>query len=274
MRAKKFKIGGNEMKFGLVGKTLTHSLSPKLHRIILDIIKKNGQYLILEREEDEIESTIKNCKNEGYKGLNITIPYKAHIIKYLDKLSYEACSIGAVNTVKFTDNEVIGFNTDLEGFKESIIRNNIPWSGIKVLILGTGGASKAVSAFFELNKENKIYFASQSKIKDDVLSYDMLKDLSNMDIIVNCTPCGMFPHIEEMPVTKDILKKFKYAVDLIYNPKDTLFLRCANKLGLKCLNGLDMLIYQGIKAQEIWNEIEIEKGLVDEIIKLFKKEIV
>ena len=254
------------VKFGLIGKNLTHSLSPKIHKIILDEIEEKGEYLIFDIDEDEINCTLKDCILNGFKGINITIPYKIKIMKYLHLIDDKTKIIGACNTILFKEGCILGLNTDYFGFSDSLRRNSIPHNNVKVLIVGTGGVSKVVNEFFKSYEGNEIFFVSREGKGEKIYSYDVLHDIENMDIVINCTPCGMYPNIDNTPISRTIMKRFKYAIDLIYNPEETYFLKIAKELGLTCLNGFHMLILQAIKAQEIWNNVSIDRDTSTKII--------
>ncbi|MCH5139139.1 shikimate dehydrogenase, partial [Clostridiaceae bacterium UIB06] len=192
-----------------------------------------------------------------------------------------AKKIGAVNTIAFNDGVLTGYNTDYHGFGEALKKNEISISNKNAVILGCGGASKAVVQYLIDNKINDITYVSRQPenvakyIKSfEVISYNDMRDMVNKDIIVNCTPSGMYPNIEHSPVKKDILSKFSVAVDLIYNPQETLFLKQSRELGLKTENGLYMLVAQAIAAQEIWQGIKISKESVDEIYSELRKNFV
>ena len=192
--------------------------------------------------------------SENIYGLNVTIPYKEAVIPYLDALDHEAEAIGAVNTILIKNNKLIGCNTDHYGFKTSLIPH-LNSTQKKALILGTGGASKAVVYALEsLGIETK--FVSRSKKIKGTLNY---KDLSASDIqehtlIVNCTPLGTHPNIEECPpIPYNEIGKNHLLYDLIYNPSETKFLGYGKKADAKTLNGLKMLELQAEKSWEIWH---------------------
>lgn len=261
------------MKYGLIGKDLTHSLSPKIHKIILDEIGEEGEYLILDVDEGEIKYTLKNCIFDDFKGVNVTIPYKIKIMKYLHLVDPNTKNIGACNTILFKDGYSLGLNTDYFGFSDSIKKYSIPHNNVKVLIIGTGGVSKVVSEFFKSYDGNEIFFVSRDGKGEKIYSYDSLNSLEDMDIVINCTPCGMYPNVEDTPISTEIIKKFKYAIDLIYNPKETCFLKIAKELGLAHINGFHMLISQAIRAEEIWNNIKIDEGIFNRIVDRCYNEI-
>lgn len=267
--------------YGLIGEKLGHSFSPQIHDLIFKNINSKGLYNLLEIKKEDLENAVWGLKALGCKGSNVTIPYKIQVMEYLDNISEEAKKIGAVNTIAFNDGVLTGYNTDYHGFGEALKKNQINISNKNAVILGCGGASKAVIQYLIDNKINDITYVSrhpENTAKDvkkfKIISYNDMESLGNQDIIINCTPCGMYPNIELSPVKKDILSKFSVAVDLIYNPQETLFLKQARELGLKTENGLYMLVAQAIAAQEIWQNIKISKESVDEIYSELRKNFV
>lgn len=262
--------------YGLIGEKLGHSFSPKIHNLILENTNSNAVYNLFEIQREDLKSAVIGLKALGCMGINVTIPYKVKLIQYLDSLSHEAEKIGAVNTVSFINGELRGYNTDYNGFGEALKKANISTKNRNAVILGTGGASKAVVQYLKDNDITEVVFVSRDPkskphIKDcKVISYDDIKILKNQDIIINCTPCGMYPNNNDCLVDKNILSKFSSAVDLIYNPPETVFLKQANETGIKSINGLYMLVTQAIAAHEIWREIKIEKELVDKIYDKLK----
>ena len=237
--------------YGLLGEKLGHSLSPDIHEEIFKKLNIKGSYSLFEVSKDNIDNVIPSIKVLGISGINVTIPYKNEVMKSLDDISKEAQEIGAVNTISVNDGKTIGYNTDYFGFGEMLKRFNISCKNKNIVILGAGGASKAVVQY---NKEF---------IK--VISYEELEDIKDAEIIVNTTPCGMYPNIDSMAINKEILKNYKTAVDIIYNPIETMFLREAKKLGLKTVDGLYMLVGQAIKAEEIWNNTKLKDSDIEEI---------
>lgn len=260
--------------YGLIGEKLGHTYSPIIHKKILEAIDIKGRYDVLEIPRCEIGNVIPKLKSQGYKGVNVTIPYKIDIMKYLDYVSDEAKAIGAVNVISFHNGKSIGYNSDYYGFGMSLINENIEIKNKSVVILGTGGASRAVVQYLLNNKVSNIIFVS-SNIKTakekypqfEVISYAQISELVDKYLIINCTPVGMYPNNEESPIKKEFLSNFKCAVDLIYNPKETVFLKEAKELGLKTSNGMDMLVGQAMKAQEIWNNCIISNDILENIMK-------
>lgn len=266
-----------ENLYGLIGEKLGHTYSPQIHNKILEETRTKGYYGLFQVRKENLKYIISGLKALGYNGVNVTIPYKLDIIKYLDSLSPEASKIGAINVVSIDKNGMaIGYNTDYYGFGMMIDHANVKIKGETAVILGTGGASKAVTQYLKDNGIKDIIMVSRDskttkqKYPDDkIIMYDELNKVNSCSIIINCTPVGMFPNIEFSPIDKKYLAKFKTAIDLIYNPSDTLFLKEAKEKGLKTINGLYMLIAQAVKSQEIWNGTKISSNVINNILDIF-----
>lgn len=257
------------LRFGLIGKTLSHSFSPQIHKIIMKELNISGSYELFEIYEGELKKNIDKLIIDGIRGLNVTIPYKAAIIDCLDELSDEAKRIGAVNTIRVKDGVLKGYNTDYFGFKNTIARFNIEIKNKDAFILGTGGAAASVYQCLYDMGASDITFVSRAKakLKKNVISYEDLYRYKG-GIIVNCTPCGMYPDSKSSPVPYYIINNFDAAVDLVYNPQRTVFSAYAEKAGIKSVNGLYMLISQAVEAERIWNNIAIDYKLAEYIYKI------
>jgi shikimate dehydrogenase len=240
------------LKFGLIGKSLSHSFSKTFFK---DFFQRNnivGEYS--NYEIPSIEGISEVFYNEKVKGLNVTIPYKQTIIPYLDKLSEEALKIGAVNVVQFKDGLKIGHNTDAYGFHQSI-KPFLTNLHERALIIGTGGASKAVEYIFN-SLGIDVIFISRNPDKENQFGYDDINEhmLRACKVIVNCTPVGTYPNVDEsIPFPFEYLSQDHLVVDLIYNPLETVFLKKSKEFGATTLNGESMLHQQALKAWEIWN---------------------
>ena len=238
--------------FGLIGRNISYSFSKGYFtKKFVKMGLSNHSYENFDLPEIEaIKNLIATTKN--LKGLNVTIPYKELVLPYLDKLHTTAKKIGAVNTIKISEKGLIGYNTDAYGFEKSI-EPFLKKHHTKALILGTGGASKAVSYVFDtLGIAHK--FVSR-KASDQQLSYlDITKDiLVDYTIVVNCTPLGTHPNILDKPqIPYADLTKNHLLFDLIYNPEKTAFLAGGEAQGASICNGHHMLEYQAEKAWEIW----------------------
>ncbi len=243
--------------FGLIGKSLSHSFSKDYftNKFLEEDI--NAEYLNFEMPDlDGFKEFI--LKNKSLSGLNVTIPYKEEIIKYIDELSDEATKIGAVNCIKIDKqkNKIIGYNTDAYGFSQSI-KPFLESGHTKALILGNGGASKAVEYVLK-NLGIDCFFAVREKKHelDNLFLYEELtiEMIHQIPLIVNTTPLGTFPNINEIPpIPTSSIGSKHFVIDLIYNPSETLLLKTSKNQGALILNGLSMLKIQAEKSWEIWN---------------------
>lgn len=243
--------------YGLIGRKLGHSFSANFFNKKFKEENINETYRLLPLENiEELPEIL--VKYPDLKGLNVTIPYKEEVIRYLSEISEEARQIGAVNVIKIVrKNNLInlkGYNSDCYGFKESLVP--LLRSDIKnALILGTGGASKAVA--YVLNSLGiKITFVSRHP-KENQLSYENIDEgvLNRNLLVVNTTPLGMFPEVFDYPALPyQYLTKEHVCYDLVYNPLETEFMKHSEKYGAKVKNGFEMLKLQAIKAWEIWNK--------------------
>jgi shikimate dehydrogenase len=257
---------------GLLGESLKHSYSPQIHSSLFAKTNMEAYYHLFEVDKKDLAQVVNSMKILKIKGLNVTIPYKVEVIQYLDDISKEAEAIGAVNTIVIEDGKTIGYNTDYFGFGHMLNKFNIKVDKKSAVLLGAGGATKAVYHYLLNHGAKEIIIVSRNKNKNEeyyknvqIVDYEGLKELKDRDIVINCTPVGMYPKIDESPIEKELLKNFKIAVDLIYNPEKTKFLLEAENLGLKAVNGLYMLVSQAIKAEELWNSIIIDEKIVDNI---------
>lgn len=258
--------------FGLIGEKLKHSFSPAIHSIIFKEISLNGHYQLFEVKKEDLKDAVYGLKALGAKGVNVTIPYKVDIIQHLDGISDEAKKIDAINTICFKDNKTFAYNTDYFGFGIMLNKFQINIQDRKAVVLGTGGAAKSVLQYLIDKNIGDITLVSRDinmgkeKFTDyRVISYDDIKEIGKQDIIINTTPCGMYPKTNNSPIKREEISNFDVAVDLIYNPIETLFLKHAREQEIKAVNGLYMLVGQAVKAHELWNEIDISSEIIDRI---------
>ena len=243
----------SKKKYGLVGKSLSHSFSKSFFEEKFSKEGIKATYLNFELSQiADFQKLVQN--NSDLKGLNVTFPYKTDVIPFLDELSTTAEEIGAVNTIEFKSGRLIGHNTDAFGFQQSIkpfLRNVHE----RALILGTGGASKAV-VYILRNLGVQVSYLSRNPSNENEFGYEDANELmvDAFKLIVNCTPLGTAPNVEEMPKFPiQFVGKDHLVIDLIYNPEQTKLLRLAKENGADTLNGLSMLQHQALKAWEIWN---------------------
>lgn len=225
------------MKFCLIGEKLSHSYSKEIHSLCgLDYTLKE---IVRCGVGDFIE-------NSSYHGYNVTIPYKKDVLPFLHEVSVEAKEMGAVNTVLNKNGKLLGYNTDVGGILYTLKRKGVSLNGKTVLILGTGGASKAVE--YVCKKQGAKYFFVS---RNGEINYQNCYDI-NAQVIINATPVGMYPLIDDCPVDLQRFSNLEFVFDLIYNPQKTLLIKTANRLNIKSSNGLPMLVEQALLAQDIW----------------------
>ena len=241
-------------RFGLVGKDISYSFSrgyftKKFSDLGLNTYSyENFDFQAIE----EITDVLKN--NTDIKGMNVTIPYKQEVMPFLSELDQEAEKIGAVNTIQFTENGLKGFNTDAYGFKNAMAPFLKPHHK-KALILGTGGASKAVA--YVLGELGISYVFVSRRAGDNKITYNQVTEdiLKEHTILVNCTPLGTHPNIEERPsLPYEYLSDQHFLFDLIYNPEKSAFLTAGEAKGAQISNGLRMLELQADRSWQIWQE--------------------
>ncbi|WP_085535938.1 shikimate dehydrogenase family protein [Massilibacteroides vaginae] len=244
-------------KYGLLGYPLGHSFSKTYFNRKFEAEKINAQYVNFEIPDiKELKDVLKS--NPDLCGLNVTLPYKSQVIPLLDEIDENAKLIGAVNVIKFTKGflgktKLKGFNSDIVGFKQSI-EPLLDSSHRKALILGTGGSSKAVyHGLKQLGIDAT--FVSRNP-KDLCITYDEItpKMLDYYTVIVNCTPLGMYPHVDNCPeIPYEALTSKHLLYDLLYNPDETKFMKNGKAQGATVKNGLEMLLLQAFEAWQIWN---------------------
>ena len=251
-----------ERLFGLIGYPLSHSFSKKYfsEKFQKENIKHCHYRLFQLESIDQLPNLISAFPN--LHGLNVTIPYKQSVIPFLDDIDNEAFAIGAVNVIKIINGKLKGYNSDVYGFELSLKKllalNEQPDRKIEAIVLGTGGASKAIN--FVLNKMKIKYITVSRSNKENYLIYEELNAdiLKKHHLVINCTPLGTYPNIESYPqLPYKSVTKNHFFYDLVYNPTETLFLKKAKAQGASTMNGLPMLHLQAERSWEIWNDVEI-----------------
>ncbi|WP_296312573.1 shikimate dehydrogenase family protein [Winogradskyella sp. UBA3174] len=249
------KQDNSKFKFGLVGRDISYSFSRNYFANKFKEENLSHSYVNFDLLSiSELNTIIKNTPN--LKGLNVTIPYKEEVIPILDFLNKKAREIGAVNTIRITQNKkIIGYNTDFYGFKNSI-KPHLKKHHKNALVLGTGGASKAIAYALKKLKINFDYVSRSEKEGVRFLYSNLTEDIiKKYTIIINCTPIGTFPYVDKCPdIPYDAITKKHILYDLIYNPDETKFLSYGNIKGATTINGLEMLKLQAEKSWRIWNK--------------------
>ena len=279
------KIDGYTRLAAVVANPIKHSISPFIHNSAFEATNTNGVYLAWEVDEAELAETVANIRRYQMYGINLSMPYKEQVIPYLDRLSEEACLIGAVNTVVNREGTLIGYNTDGKGFFKSLPSFKI--SKKRLVLLGAGGAAKAILAQAILDGVSQISVFVRSSSMEKTRSYlekiqnatgfrvDLfaLEDVQNLqdsitqaDLLVNATNVGMDGSSQPIP-TSIVLPEKLMVADVIYQPFETPFLKWARNQGNQSINGLGMLLYQAAEAFELWTGKEMPTDQIWELLK-------
>ena len=277
------KINGYTRLAAVVANPIKHSISPFIHNSAFEATETNGVYLAWEVEATDLAETVANIRRYQMYGINLSMPYKEQVIPYLDQLSEEACLIGAVNTVVNREGTLIGYNTDGKGFFKSLPSFKI--SGKRMVLLGAGGAAKAIlaqaildgvsqvsvsvrSASIEKTRPYLEKLQNETGFKVDLFALEDVSELQariiDSDLLVNATSVGMDG--VSLPIPASVLLPEKLLVaDVIYQPFETPFLKWARNQGNQSINGLGMLLYQAAEAFELWTGKEMP---IDQIWEL------
>ncbi len=278
-------ITSNTKLICVIGHPIKHSKSPLMHNAALKKIEEDAVYLAFDIENEKLEEFVKGFRAMGIIGANVTIPHKENIMKYLDGVTKEAEIIGAVNTIYRDGDKLIGDNSDGKGFILSLMKESeFDPKGKKVLILGAGGASKAVTVKLADEGAEEIYLydideekakelvaqavkSAEKKVKISVINKnDIEKIAKESNLLVNCTPVGMKESDPEL-LSENVFNSEQVVYDLIYNPPKTKLLQSAEKKGAQIVNGLGMLVYQGAISFEKWTGKKPDTDIMFRTIK-------
>lgn len=247
------------MEYGCIGEKLGHSFSKEIHNALADY-----EYSLKELKREELPEFF---RNKDFKAINVTIPYKQDVIEYLDWVSDEAKSINAVNTIVNKNGKLYGYNTDFYGLKALIERENVSLKGKKVVVLGSGGTSNTAFAVASFMKAKPVLKVSRTK-KEGYITYDELyKEYSDCEIIINTTPCGMYPNPGASAVDLNKLPKVEAVFDAVYNPLKSKLILDAKKRNITAVGGLYMLVSQAAYAVERFIDAPVDNNKVEEIFQ-------
>ncbi len=262
-------------KFLVIGNPIQHSLSPKLHNHWLKKKKINAIYDKKKISEKDINSIISDIKNEKISGINVTVPFKKKVIPFMDKLSPEANESQSVNTIYFQDGNLIGHNTDISGFELGIKYSKYNVKNKTVFILGAGGVVPSIILALKKMGAAKIILSNRTKSKAEDLknNFNELKiidwgETPNFDMIINATSIGL-KNEDGIKLDYSLIEPNKFFYDVIYNPRETIFLKRAKLFGNRAENGKMMFIYQAHQAFTIWHKLMPE--IDQEVINLLDK---
>jgi len=289
---KLFSISGKTRLCGIIGDPIEHTMSPVMHNAAFRQMGVDYLYVPFKVKQEELAKAIDGVKALNIRGLNVTIPHKVAVIQFLDKLDHLAEKIGAVNTIVNDNGVLTGYNTDGAGFLQALLEKGIEPREKNTVILGAGGASRAISFSLAdrganlviLNRRLELDWAeelasriSQSFSKEvkalELNRENLARVLDRADIVVNATSRGMTPNIDETAVTSTLLKPDLTVFDIVYNPIKTRLLKEAEAAGARTVSGLDMLVWQGALAFEKWTGVKAPVELMrEEAIKGLEKQ--
>jgi len=282
-------ISGTTKICGVIGDPIEHTMSPVMHNAAFKEMGMDYVYVAFQVKKEGLGEAIRGMRGLNIRGLNVTIPHKVAIIPLLDRLDHLAELIGAVNTVVNDNGVLTGYNTDAEGFLQALLERGIEPRGKNVVILGAGGASRAISFILAergsslviLNRTldkarecaSRIGEVFQKEVK--ALGFDsenLAKALTEADILVNTTSVGMYPDTDETPVNSDLLRPGLIVVDIVYNPIKTRLLEETEAAGARTISGIDMFVWQGALAFEKWTGLKAPVELMkEEAVKVLEK---
>ena len=264
-------IGPSTQRYAVLGEHLDHTWSPYIHNTLFEATGNDAVYLPIIIDSAHFSSVI-DVLRYGFKGFNVTIPYKEKILPYLDELDDRARALKAVNTVEVVDGRLIGHNTDGMGMIRAIEAERVPVTGVHALILGGGGAAR-VAGYEILERGGTVDFALRNPQKASgliasfedafgdaasrihAIDFDAVQD--SYDILINCTPVGMFPNQDACPVEERVLESIGAVFDAVYNPRETRLLNLARARGIPAVEGLGMLFYEAVEAQRFWRLLKL-----------------
>lgn len=260
------RIGPETARFAVLGQSLPHTWSPYIHNSLFDAAGLDAVYLPVTVPPERLGS-VTDVFRSCFSGFNVTIPYKEKILPFLDDVDEAARVCGAVNTVEIRNGRMIGHITDGLGMLRAIEEKGVETHQADVLILGGGGAAR-VAGYAFLSRGGRVTFAVRDTQKGDTLAHALaqtqqdglhrlsvrpLADCAEAhDILINCTPVGMYPHVDACPVSADAIARCRALFDAVYNPRETRLLALARQNGLPAIEGLGMLFYQAVEAQKFW----------------------
>lgn len=251
------------MQYGLIGAHLGHSFSKEIHEKIADYT-----YELQELSTEELDDFM---KTHSFRAINVTIPYKEKVMAYVHHIDEKAKEIGAINTIINQNGVLFGYNTDYLGFKKMLIHYQIVVKHKKVLILGTGGTAKTAKVVFQDLGAKEILMVSRNPKQDQISYLEAIQFHQDAQIIVNTTPCGMYPHNQDVILDITPFEALEAVCDVIYNPLQTRFIQMAQKRNIKAISGLYMLVAQAVYAVEYFTNQKYSNTLIDEVYQDIKR---
>lgn len=266
------RVQGTTTLAGLIGYPLKHSKSPHMHNTAFEALGLDHVYMAFEVKDGHIKEALEGLKTFNAIGGNITMPHKTKVVEYLDDISPDAKIIGSVNTIKIENGKISGYNTDGRGFVKALEENNVEYKGKKIVLVGAGGAAKAVATQLAFDGAGEIVLFNRTlnsaeeivqNINKNIpscramaLEMDegkLVEEIQDAQVLINCTSLGMKDTIDQAIISSETeLPKDLFVADIVYDPDQTKLLKLAEKAGCRYMNGLMMMIWQGAIAFKIW----------------------
>ena len=278
---------GHTRTCGLIGNPVEHTLSPLLQNYLAEETETNLVYVPFHVENGRLEDAVKGAYALNLLGCNVTVPYKSDVIAYLSDIDELAARIGAVNTLVRTSEGYKGYNTDMPGLYRAMLSDGVEVKDRACVILGAGGVARAVAVMLLDKGAAKVYILNRTIEKaqaiaeevNAVAGYEFVKAMVLADyqklpegenfLVIQATNVGMHPHVEDVVIAEEAFyEKVEIGYDLIFNPGDTRFMQLVKQAGGKAYNGAKMLVYQGIIAFELWNNVNISEDTAEIVCKL------
>ena len=284
------KINGKTYTCGLIGNPVEHTMSPAIHNTLAEKMNLNMVYVPFLVKQD-LAAGVKGAYALNMQGLNVTVPYKSDVLEYLVSVDDLAKNIGAVNTLVKTEGGYKGYNTDMTGLYRAMTSYGIKIEGEEIILLGAGGAARAVAYLCVYYKAKKVYLLNRTLEKarniaeeirnctgKDIIVPMQLEDYKQLGeqkmLCIQATSVGLSPHDDEVIISdKEFYEKIHTGYDLIYRPTNTKFMQLVKEHGGQAYHGLKMLLYQGIEAFELWNQVKVEDSLCEYVYEVMKGEM-
>ena len=273
----------------LIGNPVEHSISPLIHNFLAEKMDINLVYTAFKVEDELLGQAVRGAKALGVLGMNVTVPHKCNVMEYLDEIDDIAAKIGAVNTVVTTQNGYKGYNTDILGLRRQLVEEGIVIKGREVIIIGAGGASRAITYLCANEGAKKIWLLNRNLPNAQALANEVNQSYTDVVCpltldeyvkipkgkypVIQTTSVGMYPNTDKAAIEdREFYELVEAGVDIIFNPFETKFMKLCKDSNAKAFNGLKMLLYQGVAAFELWNGVKVSEELSKEVFSLMEKE--
>lgn len=286
------EINGKTRVCGLIGNPVEHTLSPMIHNTLAGRLGHNMVYVPFRVEEGKVAEAVAGADALHLLGLNVTVPYKSEVIDSLKEIDALAKDIGAVNTLVRTDGGYKGYNTDMEGLYRAMLSDGVRIDGERIILLGAGGAARAVAYLCAVKGAEQVYLLNRTFDKAQAVAEEVNRTSGREVIIpmhtedyvtlsggkylaIQGTSVGLAPHVEDVVIADDAFyEKIHTGFDLIYSPWETKFMRLTREHGGRAYNGLKMLLYQGIIAYELWNDVHVSEEDAEAVYEKLKEHFI